>query len=66
MKSGLALMLDLAEGGRDACEGVDLSLVFYAKEEGPFLENELGIVLPADEELRDIDLAVCLSRATTS
>ena len=60
MKSGLAVMIDLVEAGRAAAEGVDLTLVFYAREEGPFLENELGDVLSADEELRGVDLAVCM------
>jgi len=60
MKSGLALMLDLLEEGRDAIEGIDLTLVFYAREEGPFLENELGDVLAGDDELRRVELAVCL------
>jgi succinyl-diaminopimelate desuccinylase len=60
MKSGLALMVDLVEHDLAACEGLELSLVFYAREEGPFVDNELGCVLAEDPELRHVDFAICL------
>jgi succinyl-diaminopimelate desuccinylase len=58
MKSGLCLMLDLLEGARP--RGVDLTLVFYAREEGPYAENELGRVLDEDRELESATLAIAL------
>lgn len=57
MKSGLAVMLELL----GACTPqVSVSLVFYAAEEGPFADNELGRVLAEDEEVARADYAVCL------
>ena len=42
MKSGLAVMIELAETLDLAGLGCELTLVFYAREEGPYAENELG------------------------
>jgi succinyl-diaminopimelate desuccinylase len=60
MKSGLAVMLELLESGFAAQTPIDLTLVFYAREEGPFADNELGLVLEKVPELAHVDLAVCL------
>ncbi|CAN5181751.1 succinyl-diaminopimelate desuccinylase [soil metagenome] len=60
MKSGLAIMIALAETLDFEKIAADVTLCFYAREEGPFLENELGPVLAKDPELGRVDLAVCL------
>jgi succinyl-diaminopimelate desuccinylase len=60
MKSGLAVMIALAETLPLRELGCQLTLVFYAKEEGPFVDNELGPVLESDPDLAAVDLAVCL------
>jgi succinyl-diaminopimelate desuccinylase len=60
MKGGLALMMALAEALPAAARFCDLLLVFYAREEGPYLENELEAVLAEAPEVRQAALAICL------
>ncbi|MCL2449592.1 MAG: succinyl-diaminopimelate desuccinylase [Polyangiaceae bacterium] len=60
MKSGLAVMLAVGENVPAKDLACDLTLVFYAREEGPFTENELGPVLEHDPELAGVDLAICM------
>ncbi len=60
MKSGLALMLDLLEHGMDELQRADVTMIFYAREEGPYTENELGRVFTDDPDATAIDLAICM------
>ncbi len=60
MKSGLAVMIELAERLDRASLPCDLTLVFYEREEGPYAENMLGPMLEHFPLLRSFDLAICL------
>jgi succinyl-diaminopimelate desuccinylase len=60
MKSGVAVAMEIAERMPRAARIADLALVLYAREEGPYLENELGPVLERAPELDGAALAVCL------
>jgi succinyl-diaminopimelate desuccinylase len=60
MKSGLAVMIALAETLDLPGLPYELTLVFYAREEGPYAENELGPLLEKDPEVAHVDLAVCM------
>jgi succinyl-diaminopimelate desuccinylase len=60
MKSGLAVMIELAERLDRGALPCDLTLVFYEREEGPYAENVLGPMLERFELLRSFDLAICL------
>ncbi|WP_437671291.1 M20/M25/M40 family metallo-hydrolase [Sorangium sp. So ce131] len=57
-KSGLCLMLDLAE--RRPQVHADITLVFHARGECGFNASELGVVLEKDAELRGADFALVL------
>jgi succinyl-diaminopimelate desuccinylase len=60
MKGGLAVMMELAERLPRERRFCDLVLVLYAREEGPYLENELGEVLKDPARLGAPELALCL------
>ncbi|MGC4068160.1 MAG: succinyl-diaminopimelate desuccinylase [Polyangiaceae bacterium] len=58
MKSGLALMLSVAE--HPDPEFPNITLVFYAGEEGPFEGNELEVVFAHEPTLETVDFALVL------
>ncbi len=60
MKSGIAVAMELAERIPRAGRFCDLVLVLYAREEGPYVENELEEILRDPARLRGVDLAMCL------
>ena len=60
MKGGVAVAMELAERLPREARFCDLVLVLYAREEGPYLENELGEVLREPARLGRPDLALCL------
>jgi succinyl-diaminopimelate desuccinylase len=60
MKSGLAIMIELCERLPLAQLPIDLTLVFYEREEGPYAENVLGPMLETFALLKSFDLAICL------
>jgi succinyl-diaminopimelate desuccinylase len=60
MKGGIAVATALAEALPRAARFCDLLLVLYAREEGPYLENELEDVLREAPEVSRAALALCL------
>jgi succinyl-diaminopimelate desuccinylase len=60
MKGGIAVLMELAERLPRSARFCDLVLVLYAREEGPYVENELEELLRDPARLRGIDLALCL------
>lgn len=58
MKSGLALMLGVAAIPVET--QANLTLIFYAGEEGPFANNELATIVESEPRLRELDFALVL------
>ncbi len=60
MKGGLAVMMSLAETLPRAELPVNLLLVLYEREEGPYLENGLGPLLEAVPALRRVRFGIAM------
>ncbi len=60
MKGGLAVMMSLAEGLPRAALPVNLVLVLYEREEGPYLENGLGPLLDAVPALSKVRFGIAM------
>lgn len=60
MKGGVAVMLQLAERLDRAALPVNLALVLYEREEGPYTENGLEPVFAQVPELSKVALAICM------
>lgn len=60
MKSGLAVMCALAEDVVDQPCPFNLVLVLYEREEGPYVDNGLGVLLHRVPDLRRTELCICM------
>lgn len=60
MKGSLAVMMALAESLPRDTLPVNLLLVFYEREEGPFLESGLGPLFAAAPELKQLAFAIAM------
>ena len=60
MKAGVALKIELLERLDLENLGVNLTVVFYEREEGAYVDNGLHPLLENYPSLQDIDLAFCL------
>jgi succinyl-diaminopimelate desuccinylase len=60
MKGALAVMMTLAEELKLDALPVNLLLVFYEREEGPFLENGLGALMEKVPELHRLALGIAM------
>lgn len=60
MKAGVALQLELLERLDLVKLGVNLTVVFYEREEGAYIDNGLHPLLETMPSLQEIDLGFCL------